>query len=68
MKKLEHWRLFELYKKAHPGDFQHLVTDENHYSRKELFKTAFILGCAVREKAEGKEKLDYKDFEWLIND
>lgn len=65
-KKLEHWRLFELYKKAHPGDFQHLTKDDQHYSREELFKLAFTLGCAVREKAEHVENLTYKSFEWLM--
>mgnify|MGYP003290141514 FL=1 len=66
MKKLEHWRLFDLYKKAHPNDYQHLIKDEQHYSREELFKIAFTLGCAVREKAENVENFTYKTFEWLM--
>lgn len=65
-KKLEHWRLFELYKEAHSGDFQHLTKDNQHYSREELFKLAFTLGCAVRGKAEHVENLTYKSFEWLM--
>ena len=66
MKKLEHWRLFDLYKKAHPNDYQHLIKDEQHYTREELLKIAFMLGCAVREKAENTENFTYKSFEWLV--